>query len=44
MFQADVYKIMIGAPSDIIEEVDIAINVFKFRNPESSLPAITLVY
>ena len=32
MFQADVYKIMIGAPSDIIEEVDIAINVINHWN------------
>lgn len=32
MFQADVYKIMIGAPSDIIEEIDIAINVINHWN------------
>ena len=32
MFQADVYKIIIGAPSDIIEEVDIAINVINHWN------------
>lgn len=28
MFQANVYKIMIGAPSDIKKEVDIAILEF----------------
>lgn len=28
MFQANVYKIMIGAPSDINEEVDIVILEF----------------
>lgn len=32
MFQANVYKIMIGAPSDIKEEVDIAINVINHWN------------
>lgn len=32
MFQADVYKIMIGAPSDINEEVTIAINAIYHWN------------
>ena len=32
MFQADVYKIMIGAPSDIKEEVNIAINAIHHWN------------
>lgn len=32
MFQANVYKIMIGAPSDIKEEVSIAINVIYHWN------------
>ena len=31
MFQANVYKIMIGAPSDIKEEVSIAMNTYQRR-------------
>ena len=36
MFQANVYKIMIGAPSDITEEVDIAIQVINHWNDINS--------
>ena len=32
MFQADVYKVMIGAPSDIQEEINIAINAIYHWN------------
>lgn len=32
MFQADVYKIMIAAPSDIKEEIDVAINIINHWN------------
>lgn len=32
MFQANVYKIMIGAPSDIKEEVSIAMNTIHHWN------------
>lgn len=32
MFQADVYKVMIGAPSDIKEEINIAINAIYHWN------------
>ena len=48
MFQADVYKIIITAPSDIKEEIDVAINkslkLFEFRNSKSYLLTLTLAY